>query len=88
MHNDIILIRVTDILEKQFPTTNIEITDYNKQVSVKGKNKHTTSKINSFINEKEDLFTKEMRKLSVPVFDINTSTDVHTQLKNHILRWH
>lgn len=87
IHNDVILIRVNDNFDTDFPEQNIILTNHKKQVSIKGLKNKLPKKINKHIEQSRVEFKSELSKIGISIFDINTSEDPHTQLQKHLMRW-
>lgn len=87
IHNDVILIRVNDKFDTDFPEQNIILTNHKKQVSIKGLKNKLPKKINKHIEQSRVEFKSELSKIGISIFDINTSEDSHTQLQKYLKQW-
>ena len=80
-HNDVILARVFDPLERDIPTTQIVMGDGQKQIMVKGEAKEINTKFSHGFNNDFEAFKNEMNKHQIPVFSISTDAAVEDQVK-------
>jgi len=80
-HNDVILAKVFDPMEREIPKTDLIVSDPTKQLKVKGKNKQVRERFYSGFEEDYTKFETQMKKYRVPIFRIDTIRDIDTQLK-------
>ena len=80
-HNDVILAKIFDPMEKEIPKTRIVAGDGEKQILIDGENKKFRQNfLEGFENELAG-FESQMKKHRVPVMHIDTISDVDVQLK-------
>ena len=85
-HNDVILAKVYDPMERDIPKIKMVIGDTNKQLNVDGKNQKIQQEFsNGFDKEFQD-FENEMKKHRIPVLKFDTINPVDEQLKNRLSR--
>jgi uncharacterized protein (DUF58 family) len=80
-HNDVILARVFDPLERDIPNTQIVMGDGQQQIMVKGATREINAKFSSGFNSDFEAFKAEMNKHQIPVFSISTDSPVEDQVK-------
>lgn len=80
-HNDVVLIKVTDPMERNIPAMKFVAGDNETQISVDGKNEKLRKQFVEGFDTDLDEFKLQMKKHGVPVLSINTVDPVDEQLK-------
>ena len=80
-HNDVILAKVYDPIERDIPKTKMVIGDSNKQLNVDGKNQKIQQEFSKGFDSDFQNFESEMKKHRIPVLKFDTVTPVNEQLK-------
>ncbi|UXX78778.1 DUF58 domain-containing protein [Reichenbachiella carrageenanivorans] len=80
-HNDVILAKVTDPMERDIPTAKFVAGDRDTQVSVDGKHKPLREHFETGFEKDYQQFQTQMKKHRIPVFSINTVESIDDQLK-------
>lgn len=80
-HNDVVLIKVFDPLERDIPETKFVAGDQETQVSVDGKSKKIRENFQSGFDADYQAFLIQMKKHRIPLFSINTVQPIEEQLK-------
>ena len=81
LHNDVILTKVYDPMEKMIPETKIIAGDTKRQLLLDGGERKLRDRFeNTFINDFEK-FKEQMKKHRIPVISIDTVKDTDVQLK-------
>ncbi|MHA7130551.1 DUF58 domain-containing protein [Algoriphagus namhaensis] len=80
-HNDVILAKVSDPMEREIPAVNFVAGDQDSQITVKGKDKSLRKKFEEGFDEKLLSFQSTMKKHRIPVLEIDTVRPVDEQLK-------
>lgn len=80
-HNDVIMVKVFDPLERDIPATKFVAGDQETQVTVDGKSKKLRETFQSGFDQDYQSFTALMKKHRVPLFTLNTVNPVEEQLK-------
>ncbi|WP_296705644.1 DUF58 domain-containing protein [Algoriphagus sp.] len=80
-HNDVVLIKVYDPLERDIPKTKFVAGDQDTQVSVDGKSKKIRDNFQSGFDSDYQAFQAQMKKHRIPLFSINTVEPLEEQLK-------
>ncbi len=80
-HNDLILAKIYDPLEKEMPKKKLIAGDGNKQLELDGEDTLLRNKFDQVFDEDFERFKEQMKKHRVPVFAINTVEDTDKQLK-------
>ena len=83
-HNDLILAKVTDPMEKEIPDTKFVMGDSETQISVNGDSKAIRDTFKTGYEKELLSFKEEMNKHRVPVLTINTVDPVDEQLKEYL----
>jgi len=81
MHNDLILAKVSDPMERDIPKENIVAGDQTSQIRVKGRSKNIRQRFSSGFDEDFQEFKNDMLHYGIPVFQVNTVEPVDNQLK-------
>lgn len=81
MHNDLILAKVSDPMERDIPKENIVAGDNKSQIRVKGSSKNIRQRFSSGFDEDFQEFKNDMFHYGIPVFQVNTVEPVDDQLK-------
>ncbi|MCE2611581.1 DUF58 domain-containing protein [Flavobacteriaceae bacterium D16] len=85
-HNDVILAKVYDPMERNIPNTKLIAGDGKQQILIEG----TRNKIKEYFLEgfESDYvrFEEEMKKYRIPIFRINTTSEIEDQLKDILKR--
>lgn len=79
-HNDLLLIKVFDPMERDFPEDKIVVTNNVQQINIDGKNKKLNNKIKTDYNTNYNSFKYELDKYEIPIFQINTIDPIGDQL--------
>ena len=85
-HNDLILAKVFDPMEKDLPEKKIIAGDGKKQLLVDGQSKALRSKFQQVFDSDFEDFKAQMKKHRIPVFSLNTLEDTDKQLKEILRR--
>jgi uncharacterized protein (DUF58 family) len=80
-HNDVILAKVFDPMEKIIPKARIVAGDGEKQILIDGENKRLRQNFSEGFDSDLTTFESQMKKHRVPVMRIDTVSDVDEQLK-------
>ncbi|SFU02238.1 Protein of unknown function DUF58 [Algoriphagus locisalis] len=80
-HNDVIMVKVFDPLERDIPNTKFVAGDQETQVTVDGKSKKLRETFQSGFDQDFQSFEEQMKKHRVPLFSLDTITPVEEQLK-------
>ena len=81
-HNDVILAKVYDPLERNLLPVKYVGGDGSKQLSIDGKDKKLVKDFQDGFDSDYMNFEKEMKKHKIPMFKINTVDDVSEQIQN------
>ncbi|UXP31929.1 DUF58 domain-containing protein [Reichenbachiella agarivorans] len=81
-HNDVILAKVTDPMEKIIPSTKFVAGNTDTQVTVDGKHKALRDHFETGFESDYQNFQSQMKKHRIPVFTINTVDSIDDQLKD------
>ena len=85
-HNDLILAKVYDPMEKEIPKTQMIAGDGKKQLLLDGKNAALRDKFERVFDQDFERFKEQMKKHRIPVLSINTVEDTDAQLKEILKR--
>lgn len=80
-HNDVLLVKVFDPLERDIPKEKMIIGDGEKQIAVDGKKKPLQQKFQEGFDDDLNAFQAAMLKYRIPMIQLNTVDDVDVQLK-------
>jgi len=80
-HNDVILAKVSDPLERDLPRTNFIAGNNSKQISIKGKASQIRKSFREGYDQELLSFEASMKKHRIPVMKIDTIRSVDEQLK-------
>jgi len=80
-HNDVILFKVFDPMEREIPTTKIVVGDAKRQIVVDGTKKNIKEKFEKGFDNDYEGFEAQMKKRRIPLIIVDTVTDVDQQLK-------
>ncbi len=80
-HNDVILAKVIDPLERDLPETNFIAGNQSEQISIKGKVQDVRKKFQNGFDQELLSFEASMKKHRIPVLKIDTVRPVDEQLK-------
>ena len=80
-HNDVVLFKVYDPMEREIPKTKIIAGDTKKQVIVDGSKKAIKEKFEKGFDEDYRNFEAQMKKRRIPIVLTDTIRDVDEQLK-------
>lgn len=80
-HNDVVLLKVFDPMERDIPRTKIIASDLEKQVVVDGSNKGVKENFEKGFDQDYEKFESQMKKHRIPLLLIDTITAVDKQLK-------
>lgn len=83
-HNDVILAKVTDPLERDIPQMQFVAGNKDTQITIDGKSKELRNTFAKGYDKDLTDFQSKMKKYGVPVFTIDTISPVNNQLKNHL----
>jgi len=81
-HNDVILAKVTDPMERDIPATNFVIGDEKTQATIEGKSQKLREKFSSGYDQDLLDFESQMKKHRIPVFSVDTIQPVDQQIKD------
>lgn len=82
LHNDVILAKVFDPMERDIPKTKMVISDTINQLNVDGKSEKIQQEFSKGFDKDFQNFESEMKKHRIPVLKFDTVTPVNDQLKN------
>lgn len=80
-HNDVILSKVYDPMEREIPATTLIAGDGEKQLVIDGKNKEIKQKFERGFDDDFSKFSSQMKKHRIPIITVDTVTNVDEQLK-------
>lgn len=80
-HNDVLLVKVYDPLERILPKEKIIMGDGETQIAVDGKKKPLRQKFQEGFDSDLNTFKTAMLKYRIPIIELNTVDDVDIQLK-------
>ena len=80
-HNDVVLVKVFDPMEKEIPATKLIAGDGEKQILIDGENKTFRKNFLEGFEKDYTGFEAQMKKHRIPMMLIDTVSDVNTQLK-------
>ncbi len=86
LHNDVILAKVYDPMEREIPKTKMVIGDSQKQLNIDGKNQNIQQEFSKGFDKEFQDFESEMKKHRIPVLKFDTVNPVDEQLKNMFSR--
>ncbi len=81
-HNDVILAKVTDPMERDIPATNFVVGDDKTQATIEGKSQKLREKFSSGYDQDLLDFESQMKKHRIPVFSVDTIQPVDQQIKD------
>jgi len=81
-HNDIILAKITDPMEKEIPGTKFIAGDSETQITVDGTSKKIRNRFAEGFESDFVSFQNQMKKHRIPVFTINTTEALDQQIKD------
>ncbi len=84
VHNDIIVFKVYDELEKSIPEEQISLSDGESQIEINGKDKKTIKSIKENFENKQNKFINELNSYKIPVFLINTESPIEEQIRTQL----
>jgi uncharacterized protein (DUF58 family) len=85
-HNDVILAKVFDPMEREIPQATLIVGDRSRQSVLNGKKGAIGKSFREGFDDEYATFEAEMKKLRIPVFQINTASDIDVQLKEILKR--
>lgn len=80
-HNDVVLFKVFDPMEREIPTTKLVAGDDKNQIVVDGNNKEIKAKFEKGFDADYESFEAQMKKRRIPLILVDTVRDVDQQLK-------
>ena len=80
-HNDVILAKVFDPMERDIPAEKVIAGDGEKQIVMDGENKRLRQKFREGFDQDYASFESQMKKHRIPVMLIDTIASVDEQLK-------
>ncbi len=80
-HNDVVLAKIYDPMERNIPNTEIIATDGKMQVLVQGRNSNIRRKARELFDSDFSQFEDTMKKYRIPLFKINTVEPIKKQLE-------
>ena len=80
-HNDVILSKVYDPMERTIPSTSLIAGDGEKQLVIDGRNKQITANFEKGFDQDFADFSAQMKKHRIPIILTDTVTNVDEQLK-------
>ena len=84
VHNDVIIFKIYDELEKSIPEELIALSDGENQIEINGKDKRTIKSIKEDFDNKQNKFVDELNSYKIPVFLINTESPIEEQIRNQL----
>lgn len=81
LHNDVILTKVYDPMEKMIPETKIIAGDSKRQLLLDGAERKLRDRFENTFNDDFEKFKEQMKKHRIPVTSIDTVKDTDVQLK-------
>jgi uncharacterized protein (DUF58 family) len=81
-HNDIILTKIVDPMERDIPETRFIVGDGETQIMVDGSNQEIKNRFLSGFENDLQSFQQQMKKHRIPVFTINTTELLEQQIKD------
>jgi len=81
-HNDVILAKITDPMEKDIPETKFVAGDRQTQITVDGTSKKLRNQFSEGFDADLQSFQNQMKKHRIPVFTINTIEPIDQQIKD------
>lgn len=84
VHNDVIVFKVYDELEKNIPDDRIDISDGENHIEINGKDKKTVNAIRLDFENKQKKFIDELNSYKIPVFLINTESPIEEQIREQL----
>jgi uncharacterized protein (DUF58 family) len=85
-HNDVILVKVYDPMEKYIPKDNLITSNENSQLKLDGRNKKIRNRFKTGFDADYEQFEAQMKKYRVPIFKLNTITDIDVQIKDILIK--
>ncbi|MDX2431313.1 MAG: DUF58 domain-containing protein [Bacteroides sp.] len=85
-HNDVVLVKVYDPMEKEVPKTKLVAGDGEKQIFIDGENKKIRQNFSEGFEKDFTGFEGQMKKHRIPLLLIDTVRDVNEQLKEILKR--
>ncbi len=80
-HNDVVLCKVFDPMEREIPQHKIIVGDQDKQLVVDGGKKDVKQNFEKGFDQDFEKFEGQMKKYRIPLLTVDTVTDVDKQLK-------
>lgn len=81
-HNDVLLVKVFDPVERDLPEEKIIMGDGDKQIAIDGKKKSIQQKFQKGFDDDLSDFEAAMLKYRIPLIQLNTIDDIDFQLKS------
>lgn len=85
-HNDVVLSKVFDPMEREIPSTTIIAGDGDKQLKIEGKNNKIKENFEKGFDDDFSEFSTQMKKHRIPIFLVDTVLNVDEQLKENLKR--
>lgn len=85
-HNDVVLVKVYDPLEREIPKTKLVAGDGEKQIVIDGESKSIRQNFSEGFEKDFTDFEGQMKKHQIPLMLIDTVSDVNEQLKEILKR--
>jgi uncharacterized protein (DUF58 family) len=85
-HNDVILVKVYDPMEQYIPKDNLITSNENSQLKLDGRNKKIRNRFKTGFDADYEQFEAQMKKYRVPIFKLNTITDIDVQIKDILIK--
>lgn len=82
-HNDVMLVKVADPMERSIPNEKFVAANAQHQVSVDGGKKHIRQKFEEGFDADFQDFETDLKKHRIPVFMLNTIDSLEDQIKEH-----
>jgi uncharacterized protein (DUF58 family) len=82
LHNDVLLAKVTDPLERDIPDTKFIAGDLQNQITVEGTSKKLRKRFLDGYDSDYQSFQNKMKKHRIPLFTINTTEPLEQQIKD------
>jgi uncharacterized protein (DUF58 family) len=80
-HNDLILAKIYDPMERNIPNEKIIAGDGEKQLVLDGKNKNIQQKFTNLFDENYQNFKSQMKKYRIPILLVDTVLEIDEQIK-------
>jgi uncharacterized protein (DUF58 family) len=82
-HNDVVVAKIYDPMERELPEMNFIAGDENRQLNVKGQDRHIREKFATGFNSEYEDFKVKLKKHRIPTFLIDTVQPLEDQIKEY-----